>query len=249
MSSWGRVFGPAPYDVLGAGIARYAVLTDTSEGKAMEERATSDLVVERGSAAPPFGKGSRMRPVAIALAVLGVLAIVAVLTLVARGRAQAGTAEYAFGELAEAAREGEWETVERYVDTGAIASGYVDALFANAMSDEEPDKAAPKSRAHASSGGSSMGSSGMKDAFVQRFEEYLRTGVQQGTLEGDGGFGGLVVGSTVSSAETPGENEAVLTLSAKGDGAKGIQVTMQRTQEQWRVTAVNGLDDLLGGAE
>lgn len=163
------------------------------------------------------------------------------------------TPDYSLGQLAAAARSRDWAGVQKYVDIDSVASLYVDQLLTNAMGGES-ESSAPNpmgGSAHRETPSTKSGSSAMKDTFVRQFGQSLQQGVEGGALTPGEGISGVLLAGKAKSVKYVGADEAQVTLELSGDEGESIEVgaLMARTDDYWRIVALDEVSNLLDMAE
>lgn len=151
--------------------------------------------------------------------------------------------------MAQAARSGDWNAVNSYIDVEVVAGHYADAAFAQAMgtATASVDPTMPTS---SGMGGSrpQTGPSAMRKVFVARTVQSLRTIVERGDV--DATAGGLQSLMLVGKAESVDVRESTATVTVVIPGAGGksetVTLTMKNIDERWQIVAVDGISSLLG---
>ena len=226
------------YAVLGVGDSA------TSGGVMSDER--PDAIVDMSNDAavadipvgnvPTGAKHRRFLPLAVALGVVAVVAVVgAVLWL-----NFTHSPEYSLAQMASAARSKNWDGIQKYMDVDAVTSNLVDVAVAKTLAQD-------------TSGLGALGAGlaqAMKPVLTQQLKDTLKKSVEEATSTATGGISGVLSVKSPKSVTYVSNDEVLVTLEmpAKSGGTQDIKLRMKRVDDHWRVTAFENAGDLLGSS-
>jgi len=154
--------------------------------------------------------------------------------------------------LAEAVRDGDWDGVQAVLDAEAVAGSYIDTALSNASGGDSTDGAGS---------GSGMGGNStppgppqpalgdrMRSAFTTQFTTALKRLVKNKGVTDSGAPAPLLLVADSAKIEETGQTEAVATVSLPDTAGEpqDVSVRLAKTEDAWRITAFENLDDLMG---
>lgn len=144
---------------------------------------------------------------------------------------------YSLGMLANAARNKDWDGVQKYVDVDAVVSQAVDAAVGQRLTSDT-----------SGFGGLVAGlAQSMKPALIQQAKAAFKKSIESGQVSvgGLGGVASIFAGQRVKSVTFIGE-EALVTVEVPQDAVApfNLKLKMKRVDDFWRVTAVENILEL-----
>lgn len=148
--------------------------------------------------------------------------------------------------LSEAARSGDWATVETYMDVDAVGTGIAESSIAEATGGAPATSAQPESASGMGGGESQSGvMARMSSVYAANFRTLLQARVEEGIDEDATGVIGLLVVGKAEHVEYVSETEARVTVEVpmEDEGTAEIIATMVRAGDHWQIIALENLSD------
>lgn len=180
------------------------------------------------------------------LLVLAGTVIIAVAAVAYFAERQAGSPTGSLAALSKAARHGDWDAVETYVDVDAVASQIARSRFAVATGGDPGGEAPPEAGGAMGAGESPAAMEArMSTVYVDNFRTILQERVEAGIERGTAGVEGVLVAGRAKHVEHVSDTEvrATIEVPVDDDGTAEIIVTMVRVDDHWQIIALENLDD------
>lgn len=176
----------------------------------------------------------------------GLIALIVILALVVAAAVfwmwYTTTPQYAITRLAQNAQAGNWEGVQRYMDTDAIANDIVDAALEQALADREGQLGQLGLLGEQLAEGIIES---MRPRLVDEVREQMREQVQAQDGDARGWLGSIVVGGNPERLQRDGnEARAVVQVPYRGRQVD-LDLGMIRQDDQWRVVQLNNAPELV----
>jgi hypothetical protein len=179
---------------------------------------------------PIAGKSKRFW--LLLLAALAVVAVAVAVLVLVRG-SDTRTPQYSLEQMANAARNKDWDGVQKYIDVDAVTSTFVDAAISNAFG--------------ADTSGTVGADSAMKPKAIQQIKDSLKRRVEDTSGVGTGDLSEVLYVDKPTSVTYVSEDEALVTVEVpvSAGGTRDIRLRMKRTDDHWRIAAFENAAELL----
>ena len=167
-----------------------------------------------------------------ALAALAVVAVAVAVLVLVRG-SDTRTPQYSLEQMANAARNKDWDGVQKYIDVDAVTSTFVDAVLSSAFG--------------ADTSGTVGAGSTMKPKAVQQIKDSLKRRVVDTSGVETGDLSGVLYVDKPKTVTTVSEDEVLVTVEVpvSAGGTRDVRLRMKWAGDHWRIVAFDNATELL----
>jgi hypothetical protein len=176
--------------------------------------------------------GRPRRFLLLAVAALAVVAAVVAVGAVLRTN-DTHAPQYSLEQMANAARNRDWDGVQKYMDVDAVASAFVDVAISTAFGDDTSRSGAV--------------GAGMKPKAIQQIKDSLKRSVENATSTESGDLSGVLFVDKPKAVTYITKDEALVTVEVplSAGGTRDIGLRMKWADDHWRIAAFDNAAELL----